>query len=117
MSLVVVIVGLITSVSAQSQRSVLIRTARPYDRVAQAIEQAGGRVTYRFKHVNGIAAEVPDSALLQIERIVGADNIGRDELIPLPEVADQRGGPVAGEAEADDVVMLDGLGVSVDPAN
>ena len=86
-------------------------------RVVQAIEQAGGHVTYRFKHVNGIAAEVPDSALLQIERLVGADNIGRDELIPLPEVADPRGGPVAGEAEADDVVMLDGPGVSVDPAN
>ena len=31
-----------------------------------------------------MAAEVPESALLQIERLVGADNIGRDDLIPLP---------------------------------
>jgi hypothetical protein len=117
LGLVVVIVGLITGVSAQSQHSVVIQTARPYDAVVQAIEQSGGRVTQRFKHVNGIAAEVPESALPRIERLVGADNIGRDELIPLPETADPRGGSVSGEADADQVVTLDAPGVSVDPAN
>jgi hypothetical protein len=109
--------GLITSVSAQSQRSVLIRTARPYDAVVRAIEQAGGRVTHRFTHVNGIAADVPDAALPQVERLVGADNIGRDQLIPLPVTADPRGGNVAGEADAEDVVMFDEPGLTVGPAN
>jgi hypothetical protein len=37
--------------------------------------------------------------LAQIERLVGADNIGRDDVIPLPEVADPRGGPAAGQTD------------------
>jgi len=115
--LVIVLVGLVTSLSAQSHRSVLIRTAQPYDALVQTIEQAGGRVTHRFKYVNGIAAEVPEAALAQIERLVGADNIGRDDVIPLPGAADPRGGPAAGEAEADDLVALDAPGVSIEPAN
>lgn len=115
--LVIVLVGLATSLSAQSRRSVLIRTAQPYDVLVQAIEQAGGRVTHRFKHVNGIAAEVPEAALAQIERLVGVDNIGRDDVIPLPDVADPRGGPAADEAEADGLVALDAPGGSIEPAN
>ena len=31
--------------------------------LVRTIEQAGGTVTHRFKHVSGIAADVPDSAL------------------------------------------------------
>ena len=67
--------------------------------------------------MKGIAAEVPDSAMASIERLVGPDNVGRDELIPLPATTDPRGGTVEGEAEADDMVMLDAPGVSIDPAN
>jgi hypothetical protein len=114
---VIMAVGVATSLAAQSQRRVLIRTAPPYDGLAATIERAGGTITHRFKHVNGIAAEVPDSALLQIERLVGADNIGRDDLIPLPETVDPRGGPAAGEADAEDLFTLDAPAVSIDPAN
>ena len=113
----IVLVGLVTSISAQSDRRVLIRTAPPYDAVVRAIEQAGGRVTHRFTYVNGIAADVPESALTRIERLVGADNISRDDLIPLPHTADPRGGPAAGEADADDLVTLDGAGPAIAPAN
>jgi subtilisin family serine protease len=112
---VIVVIAVATTLSAQSRRSVLIRAAQPYDALVATIEQAGGTVTRRFKHVNGIAADLPDSALPQIERLVGPDSIGRDELIPLPEITDPRGGPVSGEAEAEDVFSLDGFGV--EPAN
>jgi hypothetical protein len=115
--LVIVLLGLASGLSAQSRRSVLIRAAQPYDSLVRAIEQAGGNVTHRFKHVKGIAAEVPDSAMGLIERLVGPDNVGRDELIPLPDTTDPRGGSVEGEAEADDMVMLDAPGVAIDPAN
>ena len=114
---VIMAVGVATSLSAQSQRRVLIRTAPPYDELAATIERAGGTITHRFKHVNGMAAEVPESALLQIERLVGADNIGRDDLIPLPETVDPRGGPAAGEADAEDLFALDAPAVSIEPAN
>lgn len=113
----ILLISISTTLSAQSRRSVLIRAAQPYDALITAIEQTGGVVTHRFKHVSGIAAELPESALAQIENLVGPDNIGRDEIIPLPEVDDPRGGPVAGEAEADDMVMLGGPGASVEPSN
>ena len=116
--LVIVLLGLMSGLSAQqSRRSVLIRSPQPYDSLVRAIEEAGGNVTHQFKHVKGIAAEVPDSAMGLIERLVGPDNVGRDELIPLPGTTDPRGGAVQGEAEADDMVPLDAPGVSIDPAN
>jgi subtilisin family serine protease len=117
--LVFVILGIAANLSAQGgRRSVLIRTVPPYDAVVRTIEGSGGQVTHRFKHVNGIAAEVPESALALVERMVGPDNVGRDDLIPLPEIVDPRGGPVAADAEAEDVISLDGPGGgSIVPAN
>jgi hypothetical protein len=106
-SLVVVVCLLVVSISAQDRRSVLIRTAQPYDAVAAAIEQAGGSVTHRFKYVPGIAAEIPESAVAQIERLVGADNISRDEMIALPETADPKGSGEESVLEAEDVVPVD----------
>jgi hypothetical protein len=114
--IVMLMVFLTPGLSAQGRRSVLIRSAQPYDGLVAAIERAGGTVTARFKHVNGVAADLPDSALPQIERLVGSDNIGRDELISLPDVAEPRGGPVGGEAEAEAVMSLDG-GAIAEPAN
>ena len=43
--------------------------------------------------------------------------LGRHDLIPLPESVDPRGGPVAGEADAEDLVTLDASGASIEPAN
>ena len=60
--LVIVLLGLATSLSH--------RVVEAYDpdgaavhAIVQTIEQAGGHITHRFRHVNGLAAEVPDSAL------------------------------------------------------
>jgi subtilisin family serine protease len=110
---------LVSSGSAQgpSRRNVLIRTAKPYDGLAAVIQQAGGTVTHRFKHVSGIAAEVPESALAQLESLVGPDNIGRDDIIPLPETQDPRGGPVSGEVAAETFVSLDNAAADVLPAD
>ncbi len=116
--LVIVLMGVAAGLSAQGRRRVLIRTAQPYDALVTTIQQAGGTVTHRFKHVNGIAAELPESALARIESLVGPDNIGRDDIIPLPDVDDPRGGDVSGEAEAEQVLLLDGpAGAGVVPAN
>jgi subtilisin family serine protease len=111
---------LVIGVSAQdsSTRNVLIRAAKPYDSLADAIQRAGGRVTNRFKHVSGLAAEIPESALAQVESLVGPDNIGRDEILLLPETRDPRGGAVGGEVEAASVFMLDNVPAGdVVPAN
>jgi subtilisin family serine protease len=97
----------VVTLSAQERRSVLIRTSQPYDSIVAAIEDAGGHVTQRFKHVSGIAADVPESALGRIEQMVGADNISRDEILAVPETSDPKGGSLDVSADADDVVMVD----------
>ena len=95
-------------VSAQEgRRSVLIRTAKPYDKVVATIQNAGGTVTQQYKYIDGLAADIPDAALPTIERMVGRDNISRDDVIPLPEVADPKGGVLDGTAEADAIVSLE----------
>ena len=113
--LVCLLLCMIASVSAQERRHVLVRVSQPYDGVVAAIEQAGGTVTHRFKHVNGIAAEVPESALAQIERLVGRRQRRPRRDDPAAGTVDPRGGPVDGEAEADDSVTLDAPGASLEP--
>lgn len=109
--------GLVVTLKAQSQRSVLIRVAKPYDRVVAAIERAGGTVTHRYKFVDGIAAVIPEAALPEIERMVGPDNIGRDEMIPMPQVDAPKGGTLDGTVQADDVVVLETPGGDQSPAD
>ena len=102
------IVMVAVGVSAQSEkRSVLIKTAKPYDKVVTAIETAGGTVTRQFKYIDGLAADIPDTALPQIERMVGRDNIGRDDIIPLPETADPKGGVLEAVAEGEVTLPLE----------
>ena len=70
--LVIVLLGLASGLSAH--RVVAASDPDRPSRTTALVErskQAGGTVTHRFKHVNGIAAEVPDSAMGQIERLVG----------------------------------------------
>lgn len=113
-----IVIGLTVGLRAEEKRNVLIKTPKPYDKVAAAIESAGGAVTHKFKHVNGLAAEIPESAVLRIERLVGRDNIGRDELIPLPETVHPRAGVVEAVAEAETAVPLDGAAPGSElPAN
>lgn len=112
--IVVVLVGLSASLSpslsAQGRRSVLLRTPKPYDAIIRTIEQAGGTVTQRFKHVDGLAADIPESAIPMVEKLVGRDNFGRDDLIPLPATKDPKGGAAIGDAEADGVITLESVG-------
>lgn len=102
----VVSLPFITRVAAESaRRAVLVKAAKPYDAIVSAIEQAGGSVTHRFEYVDGLAAEVPESVLPEIERLAGSGNIDRDEIIPLPATTDPRSGdPLRAEAEADEVL-------------
>jgi subtilisin family serine protease len=105
------------AVSTDGRTRVLIRTPRPYDAIVTAIVRAGGSVTARFKHVDGLAAEVPDAALAQIQALVGGDNLSRDELIPLPQVADPRSGRIEAVVEAEASFPAEASGDLQLPAN
>ena len=67
---------------------VLIRTAKPYDSLVAEIQSRGGRVTYQYKYVNAIAAEVPRNVLASMRDKIGVGNITKDEIIPLPSSVD-----------------------------
>jgi subtilisin family serine protease len=84
--------GLAATLAAEGKRSVLIRAAKPYDRLVAAIERAGGTVTHKYKFVDGIAAEIPESALPAIAKLVGPDNIARDEMLHMPAADHARTG-------------------------
>ena len=114
----IVLAAITTSLSAETRRSVLIRTAQPYDAVVAMIEDAGGTVSHRFKYVSGIAAEIPASVLARVQTAVGPDNLVRDDVIPAPSVIDLKGEPADGDVQAANAIMLDvTVQAGVSPAN
>ena len=54
---------------------VLIRTAKPYDALVADIQSLGGRVTYEYKYVDAIAAEVPRNVLASLRDWIGVGNV------------------------------------------
>jgi subtilisin family serine protease len=91
---------------------VIIRAAKPYGALKARIEALGGRVTYEYKYVDAIAAELPRNALPALRDMVGTAAITKDEIINLPGSGDTlRGRNLAtsgaeNEIEADSVDVL-----------
>ena len=88
--------------------SVIIRCARPCTQVIDAVAQSGGRVTYRFRYVDAIAAEVPFVALGAVRAVAGAGAIRKDLLLDLPTtVRDPNGAVIGAEVAAEADAALD----------
>lgn len=104
--LFVAVVLFALSASAQHREAVLIKAPKPYDNLVNTIQQLGGAVTYQYKYVDGLAAEVPTAALPILEKIVGSDNIGKDDMLYIPAHADPRGEASAGSDEAESVAGI-----------
>ena len=117
--LVIVLLGLATSLSAQSRRSVLIRAAQPYDALVQ--DDRTGR---RNRHASIQAREralrpkCRNPALAQIERLVARTTSAATSMIPLPEI-DRPARRRASRAKPKQTTWcsLDAPGVAVVPAN
>ncbi len=86
---VLVAFALAVPASAGDRQGVLIRARKPYTNLVKSIEKLGGTVTHQYRFVDGLAAEVPRSALPALERLVGARNLGKDELVSIPESREQ----------------------------
>jgi subtilisin family serine protease len=69
---------------------VLIESKKPYTQLISTIGRLGGRVTYEFEYVDGLAAEVPEEALETIRNIVGPNAIVKDIVIPAPSAERNR---------------------------
>jgi subtilisin family serine protease len=91
LTLTLVLALAVTATLAQTGdpgEKVLIRSAKPYDSLVADIQSRGGRVTYQYKYVDAIAAEVPRTVLASMRDKIGVGNITKDEIIPLPASVD-----------------------------
>lgn len=90
---------------------VLIRAAKPYAPIVQAIAAQGGRVTYQYRYWDAVAAELPPAAVAAVSKLVGADAITKDHVIPAPASVDTLRGraiadPAAGEIASEGATVL-----------
>src|SRR5688572_4092502 len=98
------LIGFAATVQAES---VIVKCARPCAAVIQAIERNGGSVTYRYKYVDAIAAEVNDAGLRAVRAVVQPGSIRKDIVVSLPSTdASSRGTVGAFEATADSAGLL-----------
>lgn len=89
LSALLLLFGLTGVSHAQGKRKtqkVLIETSKPYDRITNAIKARGGKVTWEYEYVDGIAAEIPDDAIEDIRAIVGSTAIDKDGNVPHPTI-------------------------------
>lgn len=83
---------------------VLIQCNRPCSSEIAAVKKAGGTITYQYQYVNGIAADVPAGKISTLQKVVGPDRIGKDDIIPNPAPIEDRHGALGGDVEADGVI-------------
>ncbi|HEX7706151.1 MAG TPA: S8 family serine peptidase [Thermoanaerobaculia bacterium] len=81
----VAVLGSLVVASATMAEGVLIRCTKPCTKEIAAVKKAGGTITYQYKYVNGIAADVPSNKIASLEKSIGSDRIGKDEMIPMPQ--------------------------------
>jgi subtilisin family serine protease len=66
------------------------------------VTQNGGTVTYRYKYVNAIAAEIPAAGLDAVRAAAGAGAVRKDVLVDIPAAARDRDGAALEAAVAAD---------------
>jgi subtilisin family serine protease len=113
--------GLSVGVPAQGpvvREKVLIRAAKPYASVVARVQSLGGVVTYQYRYIDAVAADVPVGGLSGLRDLVGTAAISKDLAIDLPQTGDIPGGkplPAAidhSEVQADAVEGLSGEAVA-----
>ena len=78
---------------------VLIRTSKPYTKVVANVQSQGGKVTYQYKYVNAIAAEIPQSKISGLLAAGGIASVSKDLIVESPSGVDvNRGRPMGAPA-------------------
>jgi len=96
--------------SSGTNEKVLIRAARPYTALVNAIHSRGGTVTHQFRHVDAIAAEIPRNSLEAISALVPAGAIGKDLIVPNPAPIDtMRGRSTPARTGDEDQIVYDSV--------
>jgi serine protease AprX len=112
--LVAIVLGLSVPLPAQvsgpSER-VLIRASKPYASLVSRVQSLGGRVTYQYKYIDAIAAELPLAGLTSLRDLIGTAAITKDLEMRLPE---QRVDTVAAKALSADAAVPEAVADSID---
>lgn len=87
-SLIGGLLSLPVAAQARADEKVLIRASKPYANLVSAIEALGGEVTYQYKYVDAIAAEMSQEALGIIRGLVAPKAITKDLIVPAPTSVD-----------------------------
>lgn len=70
--------------SPQQFESVIIQSPKPYTKLVADIRALGGAVKYQYKHVDGVAADVPSNAMGMLRTLAGSSSVVKDMVIPAP---------------------------------
>ena len=102
------VVALVCGASPAWAERVLVKCERPCAAAIAAVERAGGQVTYRYKYVGAIAAEVPSEGLAAVRAVAGAGAVRKDLTVDQPTVArDRDGSQLLAEGAAESAVPFD----------
>src|SRR5262249_44972462 len=77
-------ISLASPLRAADPEKVLIRAAKPYDQLVSKIQAAGGTVTFQYKYIDAIAADVPQASLAAVQSAAGPSAVTKDLEIAAP---------------------------------
>src|SRR2546426_11283057 len=76
----------------QSQNSrrkgIIVRAAKPYDRIENVIRGLGGYITYEYENVDAVAASLPEDKLPSLSALAGAAALYKDVSVRPPDPID-----------------------------
>src|SRR5438093_7191032 len=80
----------------QSQNSrrkgIIVRAAKPYDRIENVIRGLGGYITYEYENVDAVAASLPEDKLPSLSALAGAAALYKDVSMRAPDPINIPGG-------------------------
>ncbi len=65
-------------------RGLILRVAKPYDRIVEAVRGVGGQVNHQYENVEAIAVNVPEDRVAEILALVGPSKVSKDPMIAQP---------------------------------
>jgi serine protease AprX len=88
--------ALVGSAAAANAQAVIIKCERPCATIVDAVERNGGSVTYRYRYVDAIAAELTPRALIAVRQLAEPGALRKDHVVQLPtSVTNRIGTPAA----------------------
>lgn len=100
---------LLSAATAQAGEAVIIKCGSNCDAAAADVLAAGGSITYRYKYVDAIAANLPADVFDRGNSLQGVERMVKDVVIEAPQAVEHL------DAASDDVVPGDAAALEVNP--